>query len=248
MTSEICRFGLIVTGIGEEVFLPQLFRILTARAHCVFTVIRRVGQRSPITAPKRIVKMVGSGQRLPSKDEEEIGLPVRAFLRKHPGSFAMVVDDLEAARRGIADDVYARYRTALDEALKPSGLHSRAAVHFLVNMLEAYYFADAQAVNSAAGTVVLTRDHPTDVEQIGNPKAELKELWPGFNEKEHGEAIVKRLDIEHVLSRPAECCWLRTMFVWCVAKLSAADAIHDMTLRRAFCLDCGCQSPITSAQ
>lgn len=95
MTSEICRFGLIVTGEGEEVFLPQFFRVLMKRAHCLFTVIRRVGQRSPISAPKRLLRMVGSGQRLPSKDEEEISLPVLAFLRKYPGSFAIVVDDLK---------------------------------------------------------------------------------------------------------------------------------------------------------
>ena len=117
MTSEICRFGLIVTGKGEELFLPQLFGVLMARANCVFTVIRPVGLRDPITAPKRVLEMVGSGQRLPSKDEEEIGLPVLGFLRRYPGSYAIVTDDLEGRRRDDADRVFARYRTALDEAL-----------------------------------------------------------------------------------------------------------------------------------
>ena len=146
MTGDICRFGLIVTGEGEKLFLPRLFRVLMARAHCVFTVVRRIGQRSPITATRRILQMVGTGKRLPTKDEEEIGLPALMFLRKYPGSYAMVVDDLEGSRRGIANDVFARYRTALDEALRPSALQSRAAAHFLVNMLEAYYFADAKCL------------------------------------------------------------------------------------------------------
>ncbi len=45
--------------------------------------------------------MVGSGQRLPTKDEEEIGLPVLVFLRKYPRSYAMVVDDLEGGARAL---------------------------------------------------------------------------------------------------------------------------------------------------
>ena len=248
MTGRICRFGLIVTGKGEEAFLPQLFGVLMERAHCVFTVIRRIGQRDPITAPKKLLRMVGSGQRLPTKDEEEIGLPVLKFLRTYPGSFAMVVDDLEDARRAIVNDVFARYRNALDEVLTPSGLHRRAAAHFLVSMLEAYYFADSRAVNSVAESLVLAADHPTDVEQIPRPKGELKRLWPGFDEMDHGGLILKRLDVDHVLCRPAECCWLRTMFAWCVANLHEAQAIHDETLTNAFCLADGCRAETTSRQ
>jgi hypothetical protein len=248
VTGEACRFGLVVTGKGEEAFLPILFRALMARAYCIFAVIRRVGQRSPITALKRLLKMVGTGRPVPTRDEEEIGIPVLMFLRRHPSSYAMIVDDLEGDRRGMADAVFARYRTALDEALGPSGLKSRAAVHFLVNMLEAYYFADVRAVNQVADTTVIAADHRGDVEQIGHPKNKLKRLWRGFDEKAHGGQILRLLDVEHVLSRPAECCWLRAMFAWCVAKLTAADAIHDSSLTNAFRLADGCQAPTTSTQ
>ena len=248
MTGEICRFWLIVTGKGEEESLPHLFRVFMAKAHCVFTVIRRVGQRSPITASDRILRMVGKGQRLPPKDEEEIGLPVLAYLRRYPGSYAMVVDDLEGARRAIAPQVFARYRTALDEVLMPSNLHTRAAVHFLANMLEAYYFADSHAVNAVAGTVVIAADHPTDVEQIGDPKAKLKQLWHEFDERGHAGPILRSLDAEHVLARPAECCWLRAMFAWCVAKLAESDAIFEPSLVDSFCLADGCRDPATSGQ
>ena len=106
MTGEICRFGLIVTGKGEEESLPELFRVFMAKAYCVFSVIRRVGQRNPVTAPARLVRMVGKGQRIPTKDEEEIGLPVLLFLRRYPGSYAMLVDDLEGARRDVAAEVF----------------------------------------------------------------------------------------------------------------------------------------------
>jgi len=248
MTHEICRFGLVVTGKAEEQSLPQLFRVLMAKAYCVFSVIRRVGQRNPITAPTRLLRMVGRRQRIPTKDEQEIGLPVLGFLRRHPGSYAMVVDDLEGARRDVAADVFARYRAALDEVLMTSNVHTRSAVHFLVNMLEAYYFADSHAVNLVAGSEVIRADHPTDVEQIGHPKGELKRLWRDFDEKEHAGPILSSLDTEHVLCRPAECCWLRAMFAWCIAKLTESDVILDPTLVNAFCLTDGCKALTTSRQ
>ena len=91
----------------------------------------------------------------------------------------MVVDDLEGAGRDIAAEVFARYRSALDEVLMTSNLHTRAAVHFLVNMLEAYYFADSRAVNSVAGTDVIAADHPTDVEEIRHPKGEAQAALAG---------------------------------------------------------------------
>lgn len=249
MTSDICRFLLVITGRGEEEFLPEFFRGIMARACCTFRVIRRIGQRDPVTSSKQLTKMA-SGRRTPdmTKDEQDIGLPVLGYLRRYPDSYVMIVDDLESTRQAVADAVFARYRIALDEVLTPSGLQSRAAVHFLVNMLEAYYFADHGAVNAVAGSEVLSADHPTDVEQIRNPKSDLKRKWQTFKEIEHGRQIVKCLNLEHVLSRPKECCWLRAMFAWCVAKLAESNAIHDPLLNNAFCLADGCQASVTSGQ
>ncbi len=160
----------------------------------------------------------------------------------------MVIDDLEGARRGIAEAVYARYRGALDTILSPVGWQTRASAHFLVNILEAYYFAHSEAVNSVAGVAVLAADHPTDVEQIGHPKSELKRCWKGFDEVDHGRRIVPLLDLEHVLSRPQECCSLRAMIAWCVAKLIEAGAVWDDTLTNSYRLTDGCRSPLTSGQ
>ena len=248
MKGGFCRFWLLVTGKGEEEFLPELFRGLTARASCNFQVLRRIGQRDPVTSPERLVRMVRMGQVLPPKDVEEIGLPIRARLQQFPGSYAMIVDDLEGARRNFAAAVYERYRGVLDVILAPVGLQSRASAHFLVNMLEAYYFAHAEVVNAVAGFAVLAADHPADVEQIGHPKGELKARWRGFDEIEHGRQIVPRLDLEHVLSRPQECCALRTMIAWCVAKLIEADVVWDDTLSGSYHLTDGCRSPLTSGQ
>jgi len=110
--------------------------------------------------------MVGRGEIIPDKDED-IGLKARKFLGEGH-DFILLIDDLEHDRAEEAEEVYARYRAALDVMLTPRGLESRASVHFLVNMLEAYYFADATAVNSVLGTDL--EDFDGDVETIPHPK------------------------------------------------------------------------------
>ncbi len=85
MTSSTWRFfriALLVTGKGEEQFLPKLFRSLEAEGHCVFRVARRIPQLRPITSARKKEKMVGSGKLIPDKDEE-IALSARRY---YPGN------------------------------------------------------------------------------------------------------------------------------------------------------------------
>lgn len=208
---KFCKFGLIVTGRGEEAFLPNLFRSLEATGLCSFRVIRRIGQRSPIISEKRKARMVGTGKLIPNKDETEIGLPARRYLGSD-ATFVILVDDVEANRASHATEIFQRYRDALDTILLESQ-RSRASVHFLVNMLEAYYFADANAINAVLGTNL--EDYEGDVEMIRHPKNELKKHCASFDEIEHGKEIVAHLEIQHVLSRRETCASLRTLFGWC---------------------------------
>ena len=229
------RFGLIVTGEGEEEFLPKLFRSLTATGRCSFRVIRRIGQRSPIRSPRRRLRMMGSGKQIPDKDAEEIGLSTRRFLSS-ADQYVLLIDDLEAKRSGDIQQIYDRYRRAFDTMLTADQAH-RASVHFLVNMLEAYYFADTQAVNAVLETDL--DDFEGDVETIRNPKGELKSLCPGFDEREHGRLIVEQLNVLHVLSRADACCSLRTIFAWIHTAIeepdseirSLLDGCHNETTR-----------------
>ena len=213
------QFGLIVTGETEQHCLADLFRILAAQANCSFRVIRRIGQLSPVTSERRIQRMVGTGKKIPDRDAEQIGFPARHFLCSG-GSFVILVDDLEAGRAKQADAVFARYRVALDTILKDS-MSARAAVHFLVNMLEAYFFADTKAINQVLDTNL--EDFDGDVETIQHPKNKLKSLHAGFNAKEHGPLIVGRLDVPHVLASRNSCASLRTMFKWASVAASARD-------------------------
>ena len=213
------QFGLIVTGKGEEEFLPKLFRSLAATGRCSFKVIRRIDQRSP-RSPRRRLWMMGSGKQIPDKDEAEIGLPARTFLSSDD-RYVLLIDDLEADRSNDIQPVFDRYRLALDTMLPEDQAH-RASVHFLVNMLEAYYFADARAVNAVLGTDL--DDCEADVETIRNPKRRLKGLYPGFHEREHGRLIVEQLDVLHVLSRADACCSLRTIFAWIYTAIEEPDS------------------------
>ena len=220
------RFGLIVTGKGEAAFLPEFFRSVSETGRCSFEVIRRIDQRSPITSPKRKLWMVGTGKVIPDKDATAIGLPARRFLSSET-RFVILIDDLEAKRAGEIREVFGRYRTAMDTILSPEN-RRRASVHFFVNMLEAYYFADGQAVNRVIGTEIV--DHPGDVEAIRNPKSELKKLYPRFHEIEHGRRIVGALRMRHVLSRSDTCASLRTMFGW-ICKAVGEPATDTYRLR-----------------
>ncbi|MCY4215320.1 MAG: hypothetical protein OXF68_17070 [Gammaproteobacteria bacterium] len=123
----------------------------------------------------------------------------------------LLVDDLESNRSHDAAAVFDRYRRALDTVLKEDQ-KPKAAVHFLVNMLEAYYFGDAAAVNAVLGTNL--EDFKGDVETIRNPKSKLKTVCAAFDEKEHGPMIVRELNVLRILSRADSCASLRTMFAW----------------------------------
>jgi hypothetical protein len=231
------RFGLIVTGRGEEQFLPSLFRPLMATGRCTFEVIRRIGQRSPITSRNRRLTMVRTGRVITDKDEEEIGLAARGYLMQRSNSFVLLVDDLEGDRAAQQAEVFRRYRDVLDRML---GDHRhRASVHFLVNMLEAYFFADAGAVNAVLGTD--WRDCAGDVETIRHPKNDLKTSVRGYDEIGHGRQILSHLDVPLVLSRAETCASLRTMFAWCSKALGEPPT--DL-----FQLEKGRYNPVTQPQ
>ena len=241
------HFGLIVTGKSEREHLPKLFKSLMATGICTFQVIGFIGQRSPITSEKKKYKMVGTGKTIPNKDQDEIGLPARKYLQGDPCCFVVLVDDLEHDRRENAKEVFYRYRRALDTILADSQ-KTRAAVHFLVNMLEAYYFADAKTLNSVLSLNPALEDYKDDVEDIHHPKAEILKLYALFHESNDGGKILETIDIEHVLSRPDTCAWLRTLFAWCVKKMEQHPFHESLALSEKYRLRDGKLSEITRLQ
>ncbi len=228
------RFALLVTGKGEAGFLPRLFRSLEAEGHCSFEVGARINQLRPRTSKKpskQPLKGVGKSKSL-SNNESSLGLRVRGYLR-NGYDYVILVDDLEHDFRDQAAAVYQRYRDDFDTLLEPAGLSHRASVHFLVNMLEAYYFAHADAINAVLGTRLA--DYQGDVEDIRHPKNELKKLSPGFKEIEHGRKIIERLDVPRVLSNPETCRSLRTLFGWCSRAIGREfDDVYQLTNGRYF--------------
>jgi hypothetical protein len=241
---DFIHFGLIVTGKGERAHLPKLFRSLEETSICTFEVIRYIGQRTPITSKKRQLEMVGSGKIIPDKDATEIGLPARGYVNRSHCHFVILIDDLEHDRRAQAQQVFDRYRLALDTMLKAQ--KHRTSVHFLVNMLEAYYFADAKAINAVLNLDLA--DYEGDVEEIRHPKGEIRKHYPGFREIEHGGSILEQLDVEHVLSRPDTCASLRTLFAWCVKVLERYPDYQRLSLTDKYQLPNGRLSELTQPQ
>ena len=204
--------------------------------------IRRVGQLDAITSEERL-KALGNGKDIPSKDAK-IGLAARKYLMTDVCHFVLLIDDLEYNRRNQAQQVFDRYRSALDTILNE--LKHRAFVHFLVNMLEAYYFADAEAINAILKTC--WSDYEGDVEEIPDPKEDLKGLPSGFREIDDGGRILDQIDIEHVLSRPDTCASLRTLFAWCVKVLAKYSNYDYADLDDKYRLHDGILSVITGTQ
>jgi len=158
--------------------------------------------------------MVGRpGVRIPSRAENEISIPVRLLLRDHPDRFLVLIDDLEHDRRDDVEAIFGHYRESLDLLLDAEE-KSRAAVHFLVNMLEAYFFADPAAVERALGLHLGSPDG--DVEEIRHPKKLLKRHFPAYRERDHGGRVLEHLDLHRVLADPAFCSWLRSCVAWLV--------------------------------
>ncbi len=104
-------------------------------------------------------------------------------------------------------------------------------MHFLVNMLEAYYLADSRAVNSVLDTEL--EDYEGDVETVLNPKSRMKNLYPGFDEVNDGCRIIGSLSVSHVLSRQDACSCLRTMFAWIYKAIGQPECeLRDLVVGR----------------
>ena len=240
------RFGLIVTGDTEWEHLPKLFKSLMATGICHFEVIQKIDQLDPRTSNRRrrSLVVVGTNRPIPLKDWEEIGRPARDYVNQSGCHFVILIDDLEYNRRNKEQKVFDRYNEALDTV--PTALKHRASMHFLVNMLEAYYFADVKTTNAVLGISLLDRGN--DVETIRNPKSDLRKEYQGFREIDDGGRILDQIDIEHILSRPDACASLRTLFAWCVKVLAKYSDYDCADLDDKYRLHDGILSVVTGTQ
>jgi len=86
------------------------------------------------------------------------------------------------------------------------------------------------------------------VEEIRHPKNDLKNLYPGFDEKADGGRILGLIDIEHVLSRPETCAYLRTLFAWCMKVLQSYPYFDTLALQGKYHLHDGRLNEIIATQ
>ena len=116
----------------------------------------------------------------------------------------------------------------------------QASVHFLVNMLEAYYFADTQAVNAVLGTDL--DDFEGDVETIRNPKSEVEGPLSWIQRKGTWTPDCRAIECSSTyFPRADACCSLRTILAWSYTAIEEPDCeIRPL-------LD-GCHNEITKGQ
>lgn len=214
-TWRFIRFGLVVTGTGEREFLPQLFREISATGHARFFVLRQAGQRAQLTQA-RIDDYLNHGKLIPDRDAE-IAYDIRRHV-KNVDCFAIWIDDIESDCRASAEAKLHRLTHAMDVVIgTETAPRRRCSAHFLVNMLEAYYFAHIDAVNEVLAMNLA--EHAGDCENIVHPKNELKRLanqaGVAFDERSNGAEIVPKLNLDHILSNPQTCRALRTLVAWC---------------------------------
>lgn len=244
------RFGLFVTGEGEEEHLPKLFSALSQSGICSFYVKRRIPQLRPITSKQRKARMVRTGQIIPDKNFNSIAVPARRYLQADKCNRVILIDDLEWSDKWEPQQMFERYRSVLDAGLSATLKH-KASVHFLVIMLEAYFFAHPDALNHALNLAPPVAQHDGDVETIRNPKSRLRQLFPDYNERDHAGLILDRLDLDIVLSNPECCSSLRTCVKWIVDQLKAypdQETFNAFNFDERFHLQEGQLYPVTADQ
>ncbi|MGB1253076.1 MAG: hypothetical protein ACPG8W_20855 [Candidatus Promineifilaceae bacterium] len=241
-------FILFVTGRGEEKHLPKMFGSIANSGLCSFVVKEFIGQRKPITSQKRTARMVGTGKVVTDKDFAKFA-PARRYISASSCNRILFIDDLEESSRHEVDEKFARYRTVLNTVL---GEHKeRAAVHFLVNMLEAYFFAHPDAVNIALELEPPLEPYDGDVETIIHPKNRLKKIVPAYNEVDSAGSILEYLDLDEVLSEPKACAFLRTCIKWVVDELRSYPdpaTFKNQNFDERFHLQVGTLSQTTMSQ
>lgn len=243
------KIGLIVTGKLETLHLQTCFQrnLCQAGARCSFRLIRRGPQLAAPTSEKKRLRIKknapGDGVSSQLADiDEEIALQARRDLHSDPNLSILWVDDIEHDRRHNAVAQYDRLRNAVDEIL-PESMRPRAGIHFFVNMLEAYYFADARIINAMFGTSVA--NCTGDCEDIRHPKGELDAIQRAaqirVKELDRGRELLRKVDFASVLGDPNKCRALRTLVAWCWER---AGNPRD----EAFCLVNGVYWTVTAGQ
>lgn len=252
--SEQCyhlKFCLFVTGKGETQYLPKLFSYISRSGICAFQVSQHVGQLRPRTSPKRAARIIGTSKQLPGKDFDKISAPARRHIQEDPCSRIILIDDLEGIDEQEAKKTFDRYRQALDAGL--GSYSKRGSVHFLVNMFEAYFFADPTALSESLGVSIAQASYNGDVETILNPKAKLKQIFSNYKEAEHPGPILDRFCLAYALANPEYCRSLRTCVKWIVHQLEVYPDMNYLSLlmyeyESAFSLSTGRLYDVTADQ
>lgn len=216
------RIQLVVTGRGEAKCAANLVgKVIHAAGRAIHPLEAVAADQRPRKQIRNISKLLPAqaGRQVPTKRHLEV---IRELGKRlaDPAVICILIDDLEKGERQAAAAHFEYYRRMLDD-IPAKNAAARSSVHFLVNMLEAYFFHDVEATNQVIEGLELGR-HDGDVEDISHPKNALENEIKqrigrdrGYRETDDAVKIVRHLNLETVLADPDQCRSLRTLVAWC---------------------------------
>lgn len=210
------EFILAVTGHTEVKCAARIVRksLPNLPRRVEVDVVRRVPQRPRIRLRN---KTPTRSQIIP--DHQKLALDLPKLLAQNPDRYFLWLDDLEKGEDRQNPTSHYRYYRDLIEGAVTGDFRRRCSVHFLVNMLENYFFGHTSVVNEVLKTSLT--DHDGDCENIRSAAGKLNEFAKSvsqssqYHKTTHGTEIARKLDIERILGNPQTCRALRTLVAWC---------------------------------
>jgi len=150
--------------------------------------------------------------------EDTLGDMLRSVMRQGKADFAVLVDDLELTNMRCGANVAEYFRTAAHaltanrSQAAQTRLHERCSVHFLVPMLEAYFFRDPNALRAAGASV------PTPADVCGAPE--------DFRTRDAG--FLAPADVTGSWKRPFRCAHPKHYLSYLIERASSGDRYREV--------------------
>ncbi len=235
------RIKLIVTGVMEKTALPKvLAKFFPEKLNGKDVVWEEARQGDGITGyplPAFATEPARASLQLAKNMITE----ARAGKQGKPADLVIVLDDVELGNLGREANIAAHFRAAVEKEIKAlkllaadetalrNTIQSKCSFHLIKPMIEAYLFADCNALQKAGMTTKPSLCHATDVEQFEangppgwvtqcraenqkkatdnkawwreecHPKHYLSYFNPDYEETAHGVSALLALDLQKMV-------------------------------------------------
>lgn len=172
------RIKLIVTGVMEKTALPQvLAKFFPEKLNGKDVIWEEARQGNGITCYP-LPTFATEPARAAFKLAKDMITEARTGKQGKPADLVIVLDDVELGNLGREANIAAHFRAAVEVQIKALNLltaeeaalrttiQEKCSFHLIKPMIEAYLFADCNALQKAGVTAKHSLRHATDVEQF----------------------------------------------------------------------------------